>query len=116
MRKDIDKKEIEYKAIKAYVEKKVHELYPLMKEKAYDQFVKDAIYGICCKFKRGYPISTTTLGAMVHRNDLRQVLNNIQNRDITMVRKLIDIIDRTSTKLEYNANLRVKRERDEEEE
>lgn len=99
--KSLKTKEAEYRAVRDYVIDQSKKLYPGMPEEMMDQFVKEATWGICLKYKMGYRIGQTCLGYRIQRNKLRSTLNAITDEDIGFVRKLIDLIDKTNYNLKY---------------
>lgn len=93
-----------------YVREQANSLYPDMDDEKMDQFVKEATWGICLKYKMGYRVGQTCLGYRIQMDRLRSTLNSITDEEIWFIRALIDIIDKTNYKLEYSEKAYFKNE------
>ena len=98
--KPLSKKEAEYKNIRDYSRRIVKKLYPRTNKQMQKMLSDEITWGLCYKYSRGYKVSSTTLGATIVRNKLRESIKR-SRQDFDFMLKIMDVIDRTNQKLEY---------------
>lgn len=111
--KDVRDKEREYKEVSKYCHGIVEKLYPRLSEEKSEWLAKEATWGVCAKLRKGYKVSSLSLGVAVYHNNLRQVIKRAGLTNMSYAVKLMNIIDNTTANLEYRRS-RSKSENEEE--
>lgn len=109
--KPISLKESQYRNVLKYMIKQADK-YPDMSEDEREYFIMQGLCGICAKWRKGYDVAQTCIGVKIYRNKLREVIQS--GIDLTMIRRLIDVIDHTGERLVYSRKIKKNKEDEEE--